>query len=84
MITTTKITEQMLLDMPPECAATVLATLAHWSLPSVPRVTQGTAKDFHGVGSEPRCGHLSVASYGCEHCFMSHQEIAEEIRRTQP
>jgi hypothetical protein len=26
----------------------------------------------------PACGHFNLAPYGCEHCFMSHEEIAAE------
>jgi hypothetical protein len=25
-----------------------------------------------------KCGHFNLAPYGCEHCFMSHEEIAAE------
>lgn len=28
----------------------------------------------------PSCGHLVTASYGCESCFLSHEEIAREAR----
>jgi hypothetical protein len=27
---------------------------------------------------ESTCGHFNLAPYGCEHCFMSHEEIAAE------
>lgn len=28
--------------------------------------------------AEPKCGHFRLAPYGCENCFMSHEEIAAE------
>ena len=27
---------------------------------------------------KPECAHFQLASYGCENCFASHEEIARE------
>jgi hypothetical protein len=37
-----------------------------------------TQDDYMLAGLPDKCAHFRLASYGCENCFASHEEIARE------
>jgi hypothetical protein len=42
---------------------------------------QTNAPTSRDTSTQQKCGHFALTTYGCESCFMSHEEIALEKLR---